>query len=239
LKRGRRYLIGYVGVIGRQEGIEYLLHAIRHIVQVRKRTDIHFAIVGTGPHWEEVRHLSSTLRIEEFVTFTGRLSDDQLLAVLATSDLCVNPDEVNELNDLSTMNKVVEYMALGKPIVQFETREGRYSAQDAAAYAAPNDPTDLAEKILTLLARPARRQAMGEYARTRFRTVLAWDHQIPRLLDAYAAVAKPSVLAAPQEEAPVWVVRRSLAATESASAPAVGQRSAERTPAPLQTGSEP
>jgi glycosyltransferase involved in cell wall biosynthesis len=188
LKRGRRFLVGYVGVMGRQEGIQYLLHAARHIVHQLGRTDVQFTLVGTGPEFMQLQALACELGIAEFVTFTGRLPDLDLLRILSTADLCVNPDEVNEMNDKSTMNKVMEYMALGRPIVQFETTEGRYSAGEAAAYARANDPIDLAETILDVLGDPDRRATMGRVGLERVHAELGWSHQAPVLLKAYAAL---------------------------------------------------
>jgi glycosyltransferase involved in cell wall biosynthesis len=144
--------------------------------------------VGSGPERERLQALAATLGVEAYVTFTGRLPDAELVEVLSTADLCVNPDEVNEMNDKSTMNKVMEYMAFGRPIVQFETTEGRYSARDAALYARPNDATDLAQKILDLLADPERRKEMGACGYERVRGELAWPHQVPQLLRAYDAL---------------------------------------------------
>jgi glycosyltransferase involved in cell wall biosynthesis len=188
LKQGRRFLVGYVGVMGRQEGLSYLLEAVRHIVHDRNRTDVHFTLVGSGPELGTLRSLAAELGVGDFVTFTGRLPDAMLLRILSTADLCVNPDEVNEMNDKSTMNKILEYMALGRPIVQFETTEGRYSAGGAAAYARPNDAADLAEQILAVLADPERRAAMGRIGMERVHRELAWSHQAPLLLQAYATL---------------------------------------------------
>lgn len=134
-KYGRRYLVGYVGVMGRQEGIDYLLRAVRRIVHDRGRGDIHFGLVGGGTSLGEMRALARKLDVEDFVTFTGRVPDAEMLALLNTADVCVNPDVANEMNDKSTMNKIMEYMALGKPIVQFDLAEGRFSAQQASLYA--------------------------------------------------------------------------------------------------------
>lgn len=188
LKRGRRYLVGYVGVMGQQEGIQYLLEAARHLIVDLKRTDIHFGIVGGGPMLEELRGLADELGIGEYVTFTGRVPDEELLAMLNTADVCVNPDEVNEMNDKSTMNKIMEYMALAKPVVQFDMTEGRFSAQDASVYAKPNDAVDMAEKIVELLEDPERRRRMGEFGRERVVTDLAWPHEEPKLLAAFDAL---------------------------------------------------
>jgi len=185
---GRRHLVGYVGVMGRQEGIEYLLRAVHHIVFERGRRDIHFGLVGGGTSLPELKALAAQLGIAEYVTFTGRVPDDQLLALLNTADLCVNPDAANELNDKSTMNKIMEYMALGKPIVQFDLTEGRYSAQAASLYARRNDPIDLAARIVELIDDPERRAQMGEYGRRRVADELEWRHEAPKLLAAYRAL---------------------------------------------------
>jgi glycosyltransferase involved in cell wall biosynthesis len=185
LKRGRRYLVGYVGVMGRQEGIDGLLAAVRHIVHDVGRTDIHFGLVGGGTSLGEAKALAKRLRVDEYVTFTGRVPDAELLAMLNTADVCVNPDVANDMNDKSTMNKIMEYMALGKPIVQYDLTEGRVSAQDASLYAKRNDPIDLAQKMLALLDDEPLRQRMGAIGRERVRNVLAWEHEVPRLLAAY------------------------------------------------------
>jgi glycosyltransferase involved in cell wall biosynthesis len=119
------------------------------------------------------------------VTFTGRVPDGEMLAMLNTADVCVNPDVANEMNDKSTMNKIMEYMALGKPIVQFDLAEGRYSAQSASLYAAKNDTLDLARKIVELLDDPKLRQSMGEFGRWRVENELEWRFEVPKLLAAY------------------------------------------------------
>ena len=158
LKKGRRYLVGYVGVMGRQEGIDGLLASVQHIVHDMQRHDIQFGLVGGGTELPALRKLAEELGVAEYVTFTGRVPDDELLAMLNTADVCVNPDVANEMNDKSTMNKIMEYMALGKPIVQFDLTEGRVSAQDASLYAKRNDPIDMARQLVVLLddAEPAR-----------------------------------------------------------------------------------
>ena len=188
LKRGRRYLVGYVGVMGKQEGLEHLLCAVRHIVFGLKRTDIHFGIVGGGTALAAMQGLAGRLRIAEYVTFTGRVPDAEMLAMLNTSEVCVNPDTANALNNLSTMNKIMEYMALGKPIVQFDLLEGRYSAQRASLYARPNDAINLAVKIVELLDDPQRRAEMGEFGRRRVLTELEWRHEVPKLIAAYESL---------------------------------------------------
>jgi glycosyltransferase involved in cell wall biosynthesis len=177
-----------VGVMGRQEGIDGLVKAIHHIIYVMRRTDVHFGLVGGGGELSGLRKLARDLRVDDYVTFTGRAPDDVLLAMLNTADVCVNPDVVNEMNDKSTMNKIMEYMALGKPIVQYDLTEGRVSAQHASLYARPHDPIDFAEKVVALLDDEPLRRRMGDIGRERVRTQLAWEHEAPRLLAAYEAL---------------------------------------------------
>jgi glycosyltransferase involved in cell wall biosynthesis len=187
-KRGRRYLVGYVGVMGAQEGIPYLLEAARHIVRDLGREDVQFVLVGGGPALEQMRRLNSQLGLDRYVEFLGRVPDQTLLEVLNTADVCVNCDEVNPMNDKSTMNKIMEYMALAKPIVQFELTEGRFSAREASLYARPNDARDFAEKIVTLLADPEQRERMGRFGRERVERQLSWLYEVPKLLAAYEAL---------------------------------------------------
>ena len=188
LKCGRRYLVGYVGVMGKQEGINLLLHAVHHIVFDFNRNDIHFGLVGGGTSLEEMKALALSLKIAPFVTFTGRVPDEEMLAMLNTADVCVNPDIANEMNDKSTMNKIMEYMALAKPIVQFDLTEGRFSAQEASLYALRNDSKDFARKIIELVDDERLREQMGQAGRARVLNDLAWHHETPRLLAAYEAL---------------------------------------------------
>jgi glycosyltransferase involved in cell wall biosynthesis len=188
LRRGREHLVGYVGVMGKQEGIQYLLKAAQHIVRSLGRHDIHFGVVGGGPELERMRALAVQLQVADHVTFTGRVSDAEMLATLSTADVCVNPDEFNEMNDKSTMNKIMEYMALGKPIVQFDLAEGRVSAGPASLYARSNDAVDLADKIVELIDNPQRAATMGRLGQQRVREELSWDHQAPELLKAYGTL---------------------------------------------------
>ena len=185
LRRGRTHLVGYVGVMGEQEGIDLLLEAARELVVSRGRDDIQFCLVGGGPSLEALIAQSQAFGLAEHVTFTGRAPDEVLFEVLSTSDVCVNPDRVNAMNDKSTMNKILEYMAFAKPIVQFDVVEGRVSAGDASLYARKNDPIDFAELIESLLADPERRQRMGEYGAKRVAESLSWGHQVPELIRAY------------------------------------------------------
>jgi glycosyltransferase involved in cell wall biosynthesis len=188
LRNGREHLVGYVGVMGKQEGIDLLLRAVRAIVHDHGRHDIQFGLVGGGTSLAELKALAAQLEVQDYVTFTGRVPDAELLAMLNTAAICVNPDIANEMNDKSTMNKIMEYMALAKPIVQFDLTEGRFSAQEASAYAKRNDPEDLAAKIIELIDDPARREAMGAYGRQRVENELEWRFEVPKLLAAYESL---------------------------------------------------
>lgn len=184
-KNGRTYLVGYVGVMGKQEGLDLLLYGISYMVHDYKREDVQFVLVGGGTELEELKILCSKKSIIDYVTFTGRVPDKMLMEILSTADVCVNPDVVNEMNDKSTMNKIMEYMALGKPVVQFEMTEGRFSAQEASLYAEPNNPESLIQNILALLDDPEKRKRMGEFGRERVKNELQWKYEAPKLLGAY------------------------------------------------------
>lgn len=185
LKRGRQYLVGYVGVMGEQEGIDLLLEAARYIIVERGRQDIGFCLVGGGSSLKSLQAMAQEMGLADYVEFTGRAPDDVLFSVLSTADVCVNPDRVNPMNDQSTMNKVLEYMAFAKPQVQFDVKEGRFSAGEASLYAEPNNAIDLAEKVLKLIDDPVLRDQMGRYGRARVEAEFSWDRQKAPLIAAY------------------------------------------------------
>ncbi len=188
LKYGKRYLVGYVGTMSIQEGLDLLLDVALHIKKMG-RDDVHFTCVGGGPGLAELQQAVITMGLQDTVNFTGRIPDQQLLEILSTADVCVNPDKPCEMNDISTMIKIMEYMALGKPIVQFDLREGRFSAMEASLYADNNvGVEDFAAKILSLLADPEARRKMGEFGQKRVGDALSWDHSVPNLLAAYQRV---------------------------------------------------
>ncbi len=181
-------VLGYVGVIGQQEGMDLLVAAIDHLVRKLGHERLKAVIVGFGPHLDEVKADVAARGLEGHVTFTGPLYGDDLLRVLNSIDIGVAPDPKNPMNDISTMNKVMEYMTLEKPVVQFDLTEGRASAGEASLYAAANDPEDFAAKIADLIADPEARARMGKLGRTRVLERLSWDHSVPHLLAAYDRV---------------------------------------------------
>ena len=185
LKKGKEFLIGYVGVMGSQEGIDLLLKAVDYLVRTKNRTDFHVLLVGSGPAQAECVAMRDELGLSDVVEFVGRVSDEFLVRALNTADVCVNPDTPNEMNDKSTMNKIMEYIAVAKPIVQFNLTEGRRTALDASLYADSGDIEDFANKITGLFDDPATRQQMGEYGRRRIEEHLQWRYEAPKLLSAY------------------------------------------------------
>ena len=204
LKRGRRYLAGYVGVIGKQEGLDLLVGAVAHLVNHVGRTDVQFAIIGDGPELANVKALAKAKGVADYMDFYGRVDDDLFLDALNTADVCLNSDRACAMNDKSTMNKILEYMALGKPIVQFETTERRRSAGAASLYARPDNVADFALKIDALLNDPELRRDMGALGRERVLTQFSWAHSAPALLRAYAkAFERRSPVALPGRRAPV------------------------------------
>jgi len=187
-KKGASILLGYVGVIGQQEGMDLLVAAADHLIRKLNHRDVHFAIIGFGPQLEEVQRDVKSRGLERYFTFTGALYGDDMLAVLNSIDIGVSPDPYNPMNDISTMNKVMEYMTLEKPVVQFDLTEGRASAGEASLYARSNDPVDFATKIAELIDNPAERVRLGKLGRERVLDRLSWAHSAPNLLAAYDRV---------------------------------------------------
>ena len=188
LKYGKPYLVGYVGTMSIQEGLDLLLE-VAALLKKQGRRDIHFTCVGGGPGLAGLRKMVVDMDLQDTVNFTGRIPDADLLDVLSTADVCVNPDKPCEMNDLSTMIKIMEYMALGKPIVQFDLKEGRVSAQGASSYvSARGGIEEFAQKIVALLECPDERAKMGAIGVQRVETELAWKFSVQHLVAAYQRV---------------------------------------------------
>ncbi|HMO66099.1 MAG TPA: glycosyltransferase family 4 protein [Verrucomicrobiota bacterium] len=187
LRRGRRFLVGYIGVMGNADGVQYLIGAADHVVCGRGRKDVQFLLMGTGPEWERLVALRDALGLREFVEMPGRVSNAALFAALQTMDVGVGCDPINPYNDHCTMNKTLEYMAFGKPQVVFDLREARASAGDAAVYVGENSAAKLGDAILGLLDDPARRAAMGTLGRERLHRELGWERSVAELRAAYRA----------------------------------------------------
>jgi glycosyltransferase involved in cell wall biosynthesis len=195
LKRGHAHLVAYLGVMAPQDGVDHLLRAAAHLVHTRGRRDTGFTLVGAGDSFEDLLALAKELDLTDWVQFTGRIPDAEVEAILATADVCACPDPKNPLNDVSTMNKVLEYMACGRPIVAYDLREHRFSAGDGALYAEPNRIEDLAARIEQLLDDPALRERLGALNRRRFLERMAWEHSAGELLGAYERLCGPTTAA--------------------------------------------
>ncbi|MFJ6569744.1 glycosyltransferase family 4 protein [Streptomyces sp. NPDC091292] len=190
LKRGKPHLLCYVGVMGPQDGVDYALRALAKLRDELGRTDWHAVFMGAGDSFDAMVELSRRLGLSEQVQFTGRVPDADLVRHLSTADVCLSPDPRNPLNDVSTMNKVMEYMAMGRPIVSFDLREARVSAGEAALYAPANDEAEFAKLIALLLDDPERRARMGKIGQERISGPLSWRSSQASLLAAYAAACR-------------------------------------------------
>jgi glycosyltransferase involved in cell wall biosynthesis len=184
-RNGKRHLLVYLGEICEQDGVDHLVRALKLLRDELGRDDVHCVLVGGGPHQPSIRAYAEELGVAELCTFTGRVSDDDLCRILSSADVGVDPDPKNAWSDRSTMNKIMEYMFFGLPIVAYELTENRFSAGPAALFAEPNRERALAGCIVELLDDPARRLQMGQAGRERVRMELAWEHSRPVLLAAY------------------------------------------------------
>ena len=185
LRRARPHLAAYLGVMGPQDGVDLVLEVADHVVHRLGRRDISFTLIGSGDCFDELVEQSRRLRLTDYVTFTGRVSDEDVSAILSTADVGISPDPKNPLNDVSTMNKTMEYMAFALPVVAFDLRETRISACDAAVYATPNDVAEFAQLLVELIDDEPRRFTMGLAGRARIEHALAWKHQAPRYVEVY------------------------------------------------------
>jgi glycosyltransferase involved in cell wall biosynthesis len=185
LRKGKAFLVGYVGVMGDADGLQYLLEAADHLIRVMGRTDIHFLLMGTGPEHAKLVTLRDRLGLQQHVDLPGRVTNEFLFSALRTIDLGVSCDPINPYNDHCTMNKVLEYMAFGKAQVLFDLKEGRFSAGEAAVYVSENSPIRLAEAIAGVLDDGASRDRMAAAGLERFRTELNWEKSVEQLLIAY------------------------------------------------------
>ncbi|WP_431926225.1 glycosyltransferase family 4 protein [Amycolatopsis tucumanensis] len=190
LKRGKPNMLCYLGVMGPQDGVDYALRALAKLRDDLGRTDWHAVFVGSGDAFDAMVALSKDLRLDDQVEFTGRIPDADLVRYLSTADVCLAPDPLNPLNDVSTMNKIMEYMAMSRPIVSFDLREARVSAGEAAVYAPANDELEFAKLTARLMDDPAERKRMGELGAERVAGPLSWVNSAKALLAAYAATGR-------------------------------------------------
>jgi glycosyltransferase involved in cell wall biosynthesis len=184
LKAMNKCILCYVGSLNPQDGVDYLLRSLRHLLHDLKRSDFHCVIMGSGDSLQDLRDLAGTRQLDGCVELMGFVSDEDLQSNLAAADICVDPDPF-PLNDVSTWIKIMEYMASGKPIVAFDLKETRFSARDAAIYVEPNKETKFAEAIAQLMEQPELQKKMGAYGRRRVEEELQWAKVGKNLLTAY------------------------------------------------------
>jgi glycosyltransferase involved in cell wall biosynthesis len=200
LRRGREHLVCYLGIMNPQDGIEYLLDAAAYMIRERGRDDVQFALVGTGDSIDELERRAEALGIAEHLTFTGWISDSDLLsAYLSTADVCVAPDPRTPLNEKSSFMKIMDYMAVAKPIVAFDLPETKVSAGASALYATPNDTSEFGDKVISLLDDPGARAEMGALGRQRVEDELEWEHWARRLVAMYDELARTAARAGVRE----------------------------------------
>ncbi len=184
-----RFILAYVGVMGFQDGVDYFLRALQHLVDDLDRKNVYCLMMGSGDALSSLQEQVKTLHLEPYVRFTGFIDGPQIIASnLSAAHICIAPEPSNPYNDRSTAAKVMEYMAIGKPVVAFDLPEHRHSAGEAALYARPNDEMDYARKIMQLMDDPALRQRMGQAGIRRIREELSWQQQEKALLAAYQAL---------------------------------------------------
>lgn len=185
LRARAKHLVGYIGTMGPQDGVDYLLRIVKHLVSTLDRRDFLVVIIGAGDEEVALRELAVTLEITKYVELTGRIPDARVRTLLSSVDVCVQPDPSNPLNEKSTMNKMMEYMALGKPTVAFDLVETRVSGGDGAVYVSPNDELAFARQLIELFDDPVKRERMGAAGRQLVSSSLAWEYSVPQLLRAY------------------------------------------------------
>ncbi len=203
LRRGRPHLVAYLGTMAPQDGVDLAVRAADYIVHERGRRDISFTLIGSGDSFAQLVALRDELGLKDYVEFTGRVSDETVASILSTADVGLCPDPKNPLNDVSTMNKTMEYMAFALPVVAFELRETRVSAGDAAVYASPNEVADLARQVLELIDDEPRRRSMGALGRARVVDSLAWAHQRAKYVGVYNKLTYRDVPVAESVSSPV------------------------------------
>jgi len=188
LKKGKQYLFAYIGIMAVQDGVDHVINSINYLINERGFTDFIVYLIGSGSDVNRLKSMVKKYAIDNYIVFTGRIPDEPAIEILSTADVCLSPDPFSPLNDSSTMNKLMEYMALGKPIVSFDLKEARYSAKEAAIYVENNNSRAFAEGILKILDDKEMALRMGELGMNRIKTELSWQHQIKNLIKCYQFV---------------------------------------------------
>lgn len=181
-------ILGYAGTMGKQDGIDYLIRSVHHLVKDLGETDVYCVIMGSGNEEAKLKQLTKDLGMEKYIWFPGWMEVDTLIKYLSTADICLGPDPKNSFNDHSTMIKLMEYMAMAKPIVSFDLTESIFSARDAAVYIKDNNEMAFAEAIRDLMYDPDKRERMGQAGYQRIHNELAWKYSAKNLLSLYASL---------------------------------------------------
>lgn len=185
LRKKAKMILGYIGEIGFQDGVDNLIRAVKSLIVDYKKTNILCVIIGSGAALQSIKDLAKELGIEQNLVFTGWISGEQLVRLLASTDICIVPDPCDYSIDTNTLAKVAEYMALSKPIVAFDSYEQRFTAGEAALFATPNDLQDFTKKIAELIDDPEKREKLGKIGRKRVDTEFAWSYQARKLIEVY------------------------------------------------------
>lgn len=188
LKKGRRYLFAYIGIMAVQDGVDYIIKAVDVLVNQRNIKNFVVYLIGSGSDVARLKNITHEFNLDEYIIFTGRIPDEPAIEILSTADICLSPDPYNPLNDSSTMNKVMEFMWLGKPIISFDLKEAKYSAQEAALYVENNNAEAFANGILELVNDETKAREMGDCGRKRVESELSWQNQVQYLIKAYRSV---------------------------------------------------
>lgn len=191
LRNMNKHILCYIGALNPQDGVDYLLRSLHHLVYKLDRKDFYCVIMGSGDSLGDLKSLANELSLDSYVELTGYVSDEDLMSNLSAADICVDPDPSSPLNDVSTWIKIMEYMAMGKPIVTYDLKETHWSAQDAALYVKPNNELEFAEGIVKLMDDPDLRKRMGEFGLKRVHHELKWDLVGENLLRAYSTLFSP------------------------------------------------
>jgi glycosyltransferase involved in cell wall biosynthesis len=192
LRRGRQHLVAYIGVMGPQDGVDLAVRAAAHVVHDLGRTDVAFTFMGSGDCYEELKALRDQLGLQDYLELPGRVPDETVLDVLSTASVGLSPDPKNPLNDLSTMNKTLEYMAFGLPVVAFDLKETRVSAGDAASYVESGDVAGYARAIVEILDDADQGELMGKRGRVRIERGLGWPYQHEAYVGVFDALTGQS-----------------------------------------------
>jgi glycosyltransferase involved in cell wall biosynthesis len=185
LKNGFEHMAAYIGIMGSLDGVDYIIKACHYLVYEMNITNIYYVLIGSGDEFDKLQAMADQLKVTDYIRFTGRIPDYDAIKILSTSDVCLSPDPYNHLNNISTMNKIMEYMVCKSPIVSFDLQEARFSAQKAALYVENNSVIEFAKGIIYLLENRAVAADMVKFGYNRVKNELSWESNEKLLLNSY------------------------------------------------------